>query len=98
MILYRILITKCEVSLLFRQKKYFYILITCLIIAAIVIASFLFVEKRLRPTLLLIAKKETQKIATMAINDAFYKNALNKINIDDLVIINEDKNKKITSV
>ena len=56
------------------------------------------VEKGIRPTLLHIAKTETQRIGTLAINQAVYKKTLENTNMENLIEAEKDNDGKITSV
>ena len=56
------------------------------------------VEKGIRPTLLHIAKTETQRIGTIAINQAVHKKILEDSGMDQLIEVKEDNDGKITSV
>lgn len=56
------------------------------------------VEKGIRPTLVDIAKIETQRIGTLAINEAISKRILENTDMDELIEIQKDNNGKIISV
>ena len=56
------------------------------------------VEKGIRPTLVEIAKTETQRIGTLAINEAVSKKILENTDMEQLIEIQQDNNGKIISV
>lgn len=56
------------------------------------------VEDGIRPVLLNIAQTETQRIGTLAINQAVYKKTLENTNMDKLIEVHQDNNGKLTSV
>lgn len=56
------------------------------------------VENGIRPVLLTIAQTETQRIGTLAINQAVYKKTLENTNMDKLIEVQKDNNGKLTSV
>lgn len=55
-------------------------------------------EKGIRPTLIDIAKMETQILGTEAINDAISKKIVEQIDMDQLIIIDKDAEGYISSV
>lgn len=56
------------------------------------------VEKGIRPTLINIARTETQKLGTEAINDAISKKIVEEIDMEELILIDKDENGDISSV
>lgn len=73
-------------------------LISVIIFCVMTVQGLWLVEKGIRPTLLSIAQTETQRIGTLAINQAVYKKTLENTNIDKLIEVHEDNNGKLTSV
>lgn len=60
--------------------------------------SIVFIEKGIRPTLLMIAENETERIAAHAINDAITKRIIDQEEMENLVIIEKSTDGKITSI
>lgn len=91
-----------------RRRKYrprkgplpfrYVLLISFLIFCVMTVQGLWLVEKGIRPTLLTIAKTETQRIATLAINEAVSKKVLENSDMDKLIDIQKDNNGRIISV
>ena len=76
-----------------------YVLLISFVLFILLTAQGLWlVEKAIRPTLLQIAKSETQKIGTEAINDAITKKIVGEVEMEKLIIIDKDQNGDISSV
>ncbi|WP_096202528.1 sporulation protein YunB [Bacillus sp. FJAT-45350] len=74
------------------------LLLSFVIFIVLTVQGFWLVEKGIRPTLIHIAKTETQKIGTQAINDAISKKIVEQIDMEELIIVDKDNNGDITSV
>ncbi|WP_054636163.1 sporulation protein YunB [Thalassobacillus sp. C254] len=73
-------------------------LLSSIIFIALTIQGLWLVDQGIRPTLIAIAKTETQKIATQAINDAISKKIVENIDMEELMVIEKDNQGNITSV
>ncbi len=73
-------------------------LISFVIFIILTVQGLWIVEKGIRPTLITIAKNETQKIGTYAINDALNKHIVEGIDVNELVHIDTDAEGYITGV
>lgn len=73
-------------------------LISFIIFCVMTVQGLYLVERGIRPTLLDIAQTETQRIATLAINDAVSKKILENTEMDNLIEIKQGENGKIVSV
>jgi sporulation protein YunB len=71
------------------------LLISFLIFCVMTAQGFVIVEKGIRPTLISIANTETQRIATLAINEAVSKKILENSDMDNLIDLQKDNNGKI---
>ncbi|PYZ95746.1 sporulation protein YunB [Alteribacter lacisalsi] len=60
-------------------------LISFLIFSLMTAQGLVIVEKGIRPTIIAIAKTETQRIGTLAINDAISKKILENTNMEDII-------------
>lgn len=74
------------------------LLISFVIFVILTVQGLNLVEKGIRPTLLSIAQTETQRIGTLAINQAVYKKTLENTNMENLIEKHEDNNGNLTSV
>lgn len=86
----------------YRPKKgplpFRYVLLISFIIFIIMTAQGLFVvERGIRPTLIEIAKTETQRIATTAINEAVRKKTLENTDMENVIDIKQDNEGRIIS-
>ncbi|QOY38015.1 sporulation protein YunB [Anaerobacillus isosaccharinicus] len=72
-------------------------LISFLIFIVLTAQGLVLVEAGIRPTLIEIAKTETQRIATIAINEAVRKKTLENNDMDKLIDIKQDNNGRIIS-
>ncbi|SES37933.1 sporulation protein YunB [Salipaludibacillus aurantiacus] len=73
-------------------------MISLLIFVILTIQGLIVVEKGVRPTLIAIAKTETQRIGTLAINDAISRHILEDTDMEDLVEFERDENGKVMFV
>ncbi|WP_096189668.1 sporulation protein YunB [Evansella halocellulosilytica] len=88
---------KSPVFRLKRRKKgplpfRYVFLISFIIFCFLTVQGLIIVEAGIRPTLLAIAKTETQRIGTLAINDAISKKVLEDMNMEELVEFQYDNN------
>lgn len=74
------------------------LLISFLIFCLMTVQGLVLVEAGIRPTLLNIAKTETQRIGTLAINEAVNKRILENSNMDQIIVYQKDNNGRIISV
>ncbi|MDG5788910.1 sporulation protein YunB [Evansella sp. AB-P1] len=74
------------------------ILISFLIFCILTVQGLIIIEKGIRPTLVDIARTQTQKVATLAINDAMSKKVLEDINTDEILDFQMDNNGRIQSI
>ncbi|MCR6111974.1 sporulation protein YunB [Bacillus sp. A301a_S52] len=65
-------------------------MISLIIFIILTVQGLIIVEKGVRPTLLAIAKTETQRIGTLAINDAISRHILEDTDMEDLVEYERD--------
>ncbi|MGO4888914.1 sporulation protein YunB [Anaerobacillus sp. MEB173] len=72
-------------------------LISFVIFIILTVQGLWFVERGIRPTLLAIAHTETQRIATLAINDAISKKISESTEMEELIVIDKDAQGNITS-
>ncbi|MEB1808998.1 MAG: sporulation protein YunB [Bacillaceae bacterium] len=76
-----------------------YVLLLSFVIFVVLTAQGLWlVEKGIRPTLIHIAKTETQVLGTEAINDAISKKIAEQLDMEELLIIEKDQNGDISSI
>ncbi|MDQ0257627.1 sporulation protein YunB [Evansella vedderi] len=73
-------------------------LISLLIFTFLTVQGLILVEKGIRPALMTIAQTETQRIGTLAINDAISKRILEDLGLEDLVQIERDNNGNVSIV
>lgn len=73
-------------------------IISLLIFSFMTVQGLIIVEKGIRPTLLTIAKTETQRIGTLAINDAISKKILEESGMENLIEFDTDNEGNIQSV
>ncbi|SDZ60182.1 sporulation protein YunB [Evansella caseinilytica] len=73
-------------------------LISLLIFCFLTVQGLIIIEKGIRPTLVNIAKTETQRIGTLAINDAISKKILEELGLEDLIVYERDAAGKVTYV
>jgi len=66
------------------------LMISFIIFVILTIQGLIIVEKGIRPTLIAIASTETQRIGTLAINDAISREILEDTEMEDLVNIEQD--------
>lgn len=72
---------------------------TLLAVMAGLLVLFVIVERRIEPTLMLIAAQKTDQIAKLAISDAVTKRLLQQgIDFDDIVILEKDSDGNILAV
>ncbi len=82
-----------------RKSKWKMRLLAVLIFALLSVQSFILIEKRLEPTLLIIAKQKSEQLAKEAISDAVTKKITQmNINFDDIVKMQKDKDGKIRAI
>ncbi|MFB5660819.1 sporulation protein YunB [Alteribacillus sp. HJP-4] len=74
----------------FILSLFFFLLLT--------IQALWFVDHGIRPTLMAIARTETQKIATEAINEAIASNIIQDIDMENMLNIETDEEGQVTSV
>lgn len=94
--------------LMFKKRRYrprkgplpfrYVFLISFIIFSVMTVQGLWIVEKGIRPTLIAIAKTETQRIGTLAINEAVSKKILENTDMDELIQIQQDNSGKIISV
>ncbi|PYZ92908.1 sporulation protein YunB [Salipaludibacillus keqinensis] len=72
--------------------------ISLIIFAILTIYGLVVVEKGIRPTLIEIAKTETQRIGTLAINDAISRHILEDTEMEELVEVEKDDQGKVMFV
>lgn len=92
---------------MFKRRRYrpkkgplpfrYVVLISFLIFCILTVQGLWVVEKGIRPTLIEIAKTETQRIATTAINEAVRKKTLENTDLDKLIEYQLDNNGRIIS-
>lgn len=75
-----------------RQARTFFLLS---IIIFIIIRSFLFLERNIRPTVWALAKVKAEALAVQAINTAVLEKVAQQINYQDLIQITKDKDGRI---
>ncbi|ADU31666.1 sporulation protein YunB [Evansella cellulosilytica] len=75
----------------------FVFLISLLIFSFLTVQGLIIVEAGIRPTLIEIAKTETQRVGTLAINDAISKKVIGDLNVDEIVEYQYDSNGNIQS-
>ncbi|QKS72197.1 sporulation protein YunB [Paenalkalicoccus suaedae] len=73
-------------------------LLSCAIFIVLTVQGLILVEKGVRPTIIAIAKTETQRIATLAINDAISSQILEESHMEDVLIYEYDQNQQVNSV
>lgn len=73
-------------------------LISLLIFSFLTVQGLIIVEKGIRPALMTIAQTETQRIGTLAINDAISKKILEDLGLEDLVLIERDNAGRVSYV
>lgn len=73
-------------------------LISFIIFCIMTVQGLWVVERGIRPTLIDIAQTETQRIGTLAINEALSKKILENTDMENLIEIKQDQNEKIISV
>ncbi len=81
-----------------KLKKRNYFIIIFIIIAICVMMIFRYINKKITPLFLSLAESETEKLATLIINDAVGKQVADDLKTDNLFNINKDKNDLITSI
>lgn len=87
---------KKKVNIKMKKKNFLIFIIIGLILG--VIFSFLYINKKVTPLFLSLAKSETEKLATLIINDAVGKQVADDLKTDNLFEINKDNNGIITSI
>ncbi|MFA9559873.1 sporulation protein YunB [Evansella sp. AB-rgal1] len=73
-------------------------IISFLIFCFLTVQGLIIVEAGIRPTLVEIAKTETQRIGTLAINDAMSKKVMEDIDVDEILQYNYDDNGRLQAV
>ncbi|WP_054636929.1 hypothetical protein [Thalassobacillus sp. C254] len=73
-------------------------IISFTIFLVLTVLGLIFVEYGIRPTLMTIAKTETQRIAAQSINDAVSKRIVNELDIDELVLLDKNGKGNLTSI
>ncbi|ADU30885.1 sporulation protein YunB [Evansella cellulosilytica] len=74
------------------------ILFSFLIFIILIIQGLIIIEKGIRPTLIEIANTETQRIGTLAINQAITNELHDDINLEEMVTYIQDDNGKIVAI
>ncbi len=74
------------------------LLISFVIFIVLTVQGLWLVEKGIRPTLIHIAKTETQVLGTEAINDAISKKIVEQLDMEELILIDKDQNGDISSI
>nr|WP_281419561.1 sporulation protein YunB [Bacillus alkalicola] len=74
------------------------LLISFSIFSFFTVMGFVIVEEGIRPTLVDIARTETQRIGTLAINDAISKKILEESGMEEIIEYQYDNNGNVTSV
>lgn len=74
------------------------LMISFIIFVILTIQGLIIVEEGIRPTLIAIAKTETQRIGTLAINDAISREILEDSEMEKLVDIEQDDQGKVMHV
>ncbi|UCZ52223.1 sporulation protein YunB [Bacillus shivajii] len=67
-------------------------LISLLVFSLLTVQGLIIIEQGIRPTLMAIAKTETQRIGTLAINDALSKKIIDDMDMNELVEFQYDAN------
>ncbi|WP_416147100.1 sporulation protein YunB [Salipaludibacillus sp. HK11] len=74
------------------------LMISFIIFIILTVQGLIIVEKGIRPTLMAIATTETQRIGTLAINDAISRHILEDTELENLVEFDRDEDGKVMSV
>ena len=74
------------------------LLLSFIIFVVLTVQGLWLIEKQIRPTLIAVAKTETQKIGTQAINDAISKKIVEQIDMEELILVDRNSNGDITDV
>ncbi len=85
-------------KILLKIKKRNFILIIIIFLLFGIVLVFKFINSKVTPVFLALAKSETEKMATLIINDAVGKKVSDGLKTDNLFVINKDNKGKITSI
>lgn len=85
-------------KILFKMKKRNFIILIIIGIILGIISVFNYINKKVTPLFLDLAESETEKLATLIINDAVGKQVSEGLKTDTLFDINKDASGSITSI
>ena len=85
-------------KILFKMKKRNFIILIIIGIILGIISVFHYINKKVTPLFLDLAESETEKLATLIINDAVGKQVSEGLKTDTLFDINKDASGSITSI
>lgn len=85
-------------KILFKMKKRNFIILIIIGIVLGIILAFHYINKKVTPLFLDLAESETEKLATLIINDAVGKQVSDGLKTDTLFDINKDSSGSITSI
>lgn len=84
--------------ILFKNKKKNILVLVFVIICIFLVFIFKFINKKVFPVVLNYAELEARKLATLVVNKTVSNNISNKINIDEIFLINKNSNGEISTI